>query len=150
MYKSAAAAVAKAAADRQGQTFVVADIVEDNWIDCHQRTVRRVVNDLADLGYLQADRGYATEFTTTGDPGTGQVDLEHTPELCAERDDTGQNDKENVNTRFVWSCDASLGSRVTRTDTRVKLPLRPLAHGQPHSAERVKRARKSAVSNDVG
>jgi hypothetical protein len=81
-----------------------------------------VLNQFADLGYLQADRGHATEYSVEADPGTGQVDLDATPELAGggggggpgggagvTPGDSGQSAYENTNTRFVWSCDGDRG-----------------------------------------
>jgi hypothetical protein len=135
-------AIAKAAADRQGQPFDVASVAEDDRVDCHRRTVRRVLNQFADLGYLQADRGHATEYSVEADPGTGQVDLDATPELAGGGaggggggdvgSDSGQSAYENTNTWFVWSCDADRGDRPGDHGETVRLgPPRGTAQSAP-------------------
>lgn len=132
-------AIAKAAADRQGQPFDVASVAEDDDVDCHRRTVRRVLNQFADLGYLQADRGHATEYSVEADPGTGQVDLDTTPELAGGGaggggvgGDSGQAAYENTNTWFVWSCDADRGDQTGDHGETVRLgPPRGTARSAP-------------------
>jgi len=106
--------VANAAADLAGESYTVSDVLEDDRINCHRRTVRRILNEFTDLGYLHRDGGHTNEYETIEDPGTGQVDLPAGvsgggPDLELPDGDSeansGQTGLENINTRFVWSCD---------------------------------------------
>jgi hypothetical protein len=63
----------------RGQEFTVGDI--DDAVECSRRTVRRVLNEHTELGYLdkrETKTGLANEFRTVEEPGDGEIEL---PEL---------------------------------------------------------------------
>jgi len=100
-------AVARAAKDRRGEPFTVSDILEDDRVDCSRRTVRRLLNEFAELGYMRLVRGHTNEYELLESPGTGEVQLPEgisagSPPLPG---GSRQSDIENTNTWFVWSFD---------------------------------------------
>ena len=69
-------AVTRAARQYRGQQFAVSDIAPE--VDCDKRTVRRALNEFADLGYLakrETKNGLANSYRTTEEPGVGEADL---------------------------------------------------------------------------
>jgi hypothetical protein len=69
-------AVTRAAREYRGQQFAVSDVAPE--VDCDKRTVRRALNEFADLGYLakhETKNGLANSYRTNEEPGVGEADL---------------------------------------------------------------------------
>jgi hypothetical protein len=88
------------AARSHREEFTVADVVDD--VDVEARQVRRVLNEFADLGYLdkrEVGAGRANHYATRDEPRSGEVSL---PDLDLGSPEPGQNLLENTNTGYVW------------------------------------------------
>jgi hypothetical protein len=80
-------AVTRAAREYRGQQFAVSDIAPE--VDCDKRTVRRALNEFADLGYLEkheTKNGLANSYRTNEEPGVGEADLPDLDEPFAPAD----------------------------------------------------------------
>jgi hypothetical protein len=80
-------AVTRAARQYRGQQFAVSDIAPE--VDCDKRTVRRALNEFADLGYLEkreTKTGLANSYRTAEEPGVGEADLPDLDEPFAPSD----------------------------------------------------------------
>jgi hypothetical protein len=78
-FSKATKEVTRAAEMYRGQEFTVGDI--NDAVECSRRTVRRVLNEHTELGYLEKHEtktGLANEFQTVEEPGDGEIEL---PEL---------------------------------------------------------------------
>jgi hypothetical protein len=75
-FSKATKAVTRAAEMYRGQEFTVGDVADA--VECSQRTVRRVLNEHTELGYLEkreTKTGLANEFRTVEQPGDGEIEL---------------------------------------------------------------------------
>mgnify|MGYP000096551984 CR=1 FL=1 len=97
--------VARAAQQFRDQEFTVSDLVDT--VDCSRRTVRRVLAELSEMGYLErhdAGEGLANEYHTIDEPGVGDVELPTTdapgPQPGGD-DQPGQDTLEQYYTWFV-------------------------------------------------
>lgn len=98
-------AVARAAKELSGGAFTVSDVFKDDRVDCSRRTVRRLLNEFADLGYMHRRSGHTNAYRVQEDLGAGEVELPTVDSgIGAE---SGQTDLENMNTAFVWSSDTT-------------------------------------------
>jgi hypothetical protein len=80
-------AVTRAARQYRGRQFGVSDIAPE--VDCDKRTVRRALNEFADLGYLEkreTKNGLANGYRTSEEPGVGEADLPDLDEPFAPAD----------------------------------------------------------------
>lgn len=119
-YSQNAQDIARAAKKYRRQRFTVGDLADD--VDCHRRTIRRVLSEFADLGYLKRDEikaGVANEYQLRDDPGFGEADLPNV-EVAA-----GTPDKTVIGQYYTWAVrvggDESLRPR-TKWDNSVILP----------------------------
>jgi len=78
-FSKATKELTRAAEMYRGQEFTVGDVADA--VECSRRTVRRVLNEHTELGYLdkrETKTGLANEFQTVEEPGDGEIEL---PEL---------------------------------------------------------------------
>lgn len=96
-------AVARAAKAHRDHTFTVGDLVDE--VDCSRRTVRRALNEFAELGYLkkrETQTGVANQFGELQEPGVGEADLPDLETPVEPGDDPDNTPLEQSNTGFVW------------------------------------------------
>lgn len=88
-FSKATKAVTRVAQGHRGRRFTVTDLVEA--VECSRRTVRRVLNELAELGHLEkreTNIGLANEFRTVEEPGDGEIELPDLNDPFAPSEDT--------------------------------------------------------------
>ena len=111
------------------QQFTVGDIASS--VECSARTVRRVLNELTELGYLEkreTKAGVANEFQTLEEPDEGEVKLpdldspftpeESSRERASREQSSGDPDNSSIgvsSTGFVWVIGVD-----TRTESRFR------------------------------
>lgn len=101
-FSEAIKAVRDAAQRYRGREFAVSDVADA--VDCSRRTVRRVLNEQIELGYLEkreTKTGLANGFQNLEQPSDGEVEL---PELD-ESFDTGKDGPPEGSTRGQVSAD---------------------------------------------
>lgn len=134
--------VARTAQQFRDQEFTVSDLVDT--VDCSRRTVRRVLAELSEMGYLERHDpgdGLANEYHTIDEPGSGDVELPTIDTLGTqprENDHPGQDSLEQYYTWFVRvpspqdEDQSQHGSEQQRFLLRMRLQLvRPPANS-PH------------------
>jgi hypothetical protein len=75
-FSKATKEVTRAAQLYRGQQFTVGEVGKA--VECSRRTVRRVLNEFTDLGYLEkreTKNGLANEYRTVEEPDAGEVEL---------------------------------------------------------------------------
>ena len=128
-FSKATKEVTRIAKTYRRQQFTVGDIAAS--VECSSRTVRRVLNELTELGYLEkreTKAGVANEFGALEEPAEGEVELPNlngpfTPDESAEEGSgreqpSGEPDNSSIrvsSTEFVW---------VTGVDTRPEARFR--------------------------
>jgi hypothetical protein len=121
----------------RGQEFTVGDVADA--VECSRRTVRRVLNEHTELGYLdkrETKTGLANEFRTVEEPGDGEIELPNLDEPFgpdegkpADRSTRGQaaGDPDDSplgvsSTGFVWVVRVGAGGEGRRRSGRATLP----------------------------
>ncbi|RLM87903.1 hypothetical protein, partial [Haloarcula sp. Atlit-7R] len=109
-FSEQAQAIARAAGDLARRArFTTSDVAERiDGFDPDPRTVRRVLSELADFGYLEKEEtpnGYANEFSVEAEPGAAEVEL---PDIDsrAVSDDPG---RDSLGVYYTWSVRVSGG-----------------------------------------
>lgn len=83
-------------------SFTAGDVYDRLDEDASRRTVRRVLSELADFGYLEKDEtpnGYANEYSLDEEPGAAEVEL---PELDTRAAD-GDPGRDPLEVVYTWS-----------------------------------------------
>ena len=135
-FSAATKEVAGAARQYRGREFGVADLVKE--VECSRRSVRRVLNELAELGYLakrETGPGLANEFRPVegAEPGTGEVELPGLDEPFApgEEPSAGRGQSGDgpdgspsrvSSTGFVWVVGVGTGVRPDSQGRRATIP----------------------------
>jgi hypothetical protein len=136
-FSEATKAVTRAAQRYRGQQFTVGDVADA--VECSRRTVRRVLNEHTELGYLdkrETKTGLANEFRTVEQPGNGEIELPDLDEpfasdndALADRSTRGQapSDPDDSSlgvssTGFVWVVGVGAGGEGRRRSSRATLP----------------------------
>ena len=136
-FSEATKEVTRAAEMYRGQEFTVGDI--NDAVECSRRTVRRVLNEHTELGYLEkreTKTGLANEFRTVEEPGNGEIELPEVDDPFA----TDENDPAEPTPRgqapadpdelslgvsstgFVWVVGVGAGGEGGRRSSRATLP----------------------------
>jgi hypothetical protein len=136
-FSKATKAVTHAARMYRGQEFTVGDVAAD--VECSRRTVRRVLNEQTELGYLdkrETKTGLANGFQTVEEPSDGEIELPDLDEpfapdedAPADRNTRGQEatdpDDSSLgvsSTGFVWVVGVGAGGEDRRRSGRATLP----------------------------
>jgi len=109
-FSEQAQAIARAAGDLTRQPrFTAADVRDRvDGFDPDPRSVRRVLSELAEFGYLEkteTPNGYANEFSVETEPGSAEVEL---PELDS-RADESEPGRDPLEVYYTWSVRVSGG-----------------------------------------
>jgi len=136
-FSKATKAVTRAAEMYRGQEFTVGDVAEV--VECSRRTVRRVLNEQSELGYLDkrmTKTGLANDFRTVEEPGDGEIELPDLNEPFATQGEASRPryepnhsptdpDDSSIgvsSTGFVWVVGVDSGSQNGRRSVRATLP----------------------------
>jgi hypothetical protein len=136
-FSKATKAVTRAAQAYRGQRFTVGTLVEA--VDCSRRTIRRVLNELTDLGYLakqETENGLANQFRTVEEPSEGEVELPELDDPFAKDEAPGGGESGGSqasvdpadsplgvsSTGFVWVAGVGSGGESGCRRTRATLP----------------------------
>jgi AraC-like DNA-binding protein len=134
-FSKATKAVTRAARMYRGQEFTVGDVADA--VECSRRTVRRVLNEQTELGYLEkheTKNGLANGYRAIDEPAASEGEVEF-PSL-GDPFDTGMDPAEFPprvsSTGFVWVVGVNRGNESRHRDARPTLPApAPTNRGDP-------------------
>lgn len=95
--------VARTAQQFRDQEFTVSDLVDT--VDCSRRTVRRVLAELSEMGYLERHDpgdGLANEYHTIDEPGSGDVELPTIDTLGTQPRENDHPGQDSLGQYYTW------------------------------------------------
>jgi hypothetical protein len=134
-FSEATKAVTRAARTYRGQEFTVGDISDT--VECSRRTVRRVLNEQTNLGYLdkqETKNGLANGYRAIDKPEAreGEVELPSLDDPFRAGTDQDESPSRVSSTGFVWVVGVNRGCESRHRSARATLPAPvPTNQGDP-------------------